>query len=61
MSETFSAQYMNHHFSDKNFRSQRLMTCDFRLAVQIQVVAVVVVLFYIHDKQLRSCWDGQLT
>ena len=25
------------------------------------VVAVVVLLFYVHSKQLRSCWDGQFT
>ena len=25
------------------------------------VVAVVVLLFYVHGKHLRSCWDGQLT
>ena len=25
------------------------------------VVVVVVLLFYVHSKLLRSCWDGQLT
>ena len=25
------------------------------------VVVVVVLLFYVHGKHLRSCWDGQLT
>ena len=25
------------------------------------VMIVVVLLFYVHDKHLRSCWDGQLT
>ena len=24
-------------------------------------VVVVVLLFYVHGKHLRSCWDGQLT
>ena len=24
-------------------------------------VNVVVLLFYVHGKHLRSCWDGQLT
>ena len=27
---------------------------------QLRVV-VVVLLFYVHGKHLRSCWDGQLT
>ena len=27
----------------------------------IQVVVVVALLFYVHDKHLRSCRDGQLT
>ena len=25
------------------------------------VVVVVALLFYVHGKHLRSCWDGQLT
>ena len=27
----------------------------------IVVVVVVALLFYVHGKHLRSCWDGQLT
>ena len=27
----------------------------------ISFVVVVVLLFYVHGKHLRSCWDGQLT
>ena len=26
-----------------------------------QLVVVVVLLFYVHSKHLRSCWDGQST
>ena len=25
------------------------------------IAVVVVVLFYVHGKHLKSCWDGQLT
>ena len=25
------------------------------------LIFVVVLLFYVHGKHLRSCWDGQLT
>ena len=25
------------------------------------LVVLVVLLFYVHGKHLRSCWDGQLT
>ena len=28
---------------------------------QTIVVVVVALLFYVHGKHLRSCWDGQLT
>ena len=27
----------------------------------LTIVVVVVVLFYVYGKHLRSCWDGQLT
>ena len=26
-----------------------------------EIIVVVVLLFYVHGKHLRSCWDGQLT
>ena len=31
------------------------------LLYNIRMVVVVVLLFYVHGKQLRSCRDGQLT
>ena len=27
----------------------------------LTVVVVVALLFYVHGKHLRSCWEGQLT
>ena len=30
-------------------------------SLEIEVVVVVVLLFYVHGKHLRSCRDGQLT
>ena len=27
----------------------------------LSIVVVVALLFYVHGKHLRSCWDGQLT
>ena len=29
--------------------------------IMLRLIVVVVLLFYIHSKYLRSCWDGQLT
>ena len=32
-----------------------------RIMYIVRDVVVVVLLFYVHGKYLRSCWDGQLT
>ena len=35
--------------------------CEAKSCLERMVVVVVALLFYIHGKHLRSCWDGQLT
>ena len=31
------------------------------MSMSVRIVVVVVLLFYVHGKHLRSCRDGQLT
>ena len=44
---------------------EHVQLCDMSvcnpLVTPIHVVVVVVLLFYVHGKHLRSCRDGQLT
>ena len=39
----------------------KMFSLFFLLQICYTVVVVVAVLFYVHGKHLRSCWDGQLT
>ena len=40
--------------------------CTYMVSRQLSIkkesrIVVVILLFYVHGKHLRSCWDGQLT
>ena len=39
----------------------QLEQLDFTVQYCVQKICIVVLLFYVHGKQLRSCRDGQLT
>ena len=46
----------------KNIASFQMHTEKTQTSLMIEIVVVVVLLlFYVHGKQLRSCLDGQLT
>ena len=50
-----------HHVSPRFLINQRKIIIFLTVKSDNIFVVVVALLFYVHGKHLRSCWDGQLT
>ena len=51
----------NHHLKSLTSFSLSKVITDRQVVGLLVVGWLVVLLFYVHGKHLRSCWDGQLT
>ena len=58
--ESISFWYMYAAFVQEANRKSQMFTFE-KMAENTEVYLLLLCLIYVHGKQLRSCWDSQLT